>query len=222
MRGIAVVVSGVSLCVAAYACGGASGTQLSTPMDGGSDGTTSLGGDGGPPPGEPGAGDTGPGKNPTPASDGQAPADGDGGPALAADGSAPAATDGGPADGAVADARAPLSCGSGTCSTGQFCCAELDGGGTCMTSEQACTTAAGVPRRCEKTSDCTANDVCCFDFSSFPATTSCHANDCNGGGGARVQACRTQSDCASGTCAVHACNDGGAIQSCAAFGTECP
>jgi hypothetical protein len=223
MRGIAVVVSGVSLCVAAYACGGASGTQLSSPMDGGSDGTTSLGGDdGAPPPGEPGAGDASPGTNPTPASDGQAPAVVDGGPALAADGGSPAATDGGPADGAVADARAPLSCGSGTCSTGQFCCAELDGGAGCQTSEQACLALAGVPRRCEKTADCPANNVCCYEFTSTPATTSCHANDCNGGNGMCVEACQSQGDCTTGTCAAHACIAGGSIQACAAFGTECP
>ncbi len=225
MRGIAVVVTGVSLCVAAYACGGSSGALVSTPTDGGTDGTTTPGGDSGPGPGDLGETGTdlpGPTMDAGAAGDGQAPAN-DGGPAPSTDGGPLTAPDGAALnDAAAPDARAGLSCGTATCSTGQFCCAELDGGAACMNSEQSCTALAGVPRRCEKTADCPANNVCCFEFSSFPATTSCHANDCNGGGGTRVEACRSQDDCTAGTCAVRACIDGGSIQSCASFGTECP
>jgi hypothetical protein len=228
MRGIAVVVTGLSLCVAANACGGSSDAFVSTPADAGADGTMAVGADDG----GPGTGDLGDGDGrTTPTTDAAAPVE-DGGQASAnKDGGAATTTDAGPttrtdaapdADGAAPDAPAGVSCGSATCSTGQFCCAELDGGAACTTSEQACTALAGVPRRCEKTADCPTNNVCCFEFSSFPATTSCHANDCNGGGGTRVQACQTQGDCAAGTCAVHVCVDGGSIQSCAAFGTECP
>jgi hypothetical protein len=224
LRHLSVTVGGMSLCVAAYACGGSSGAFVSTPADAAADGTTAVGSDDGAP--SPGASDSG---TVTPAlatdaafaTDGQAPMNGDGGAATNDGGPAPFEAGGFDAGGPQ-DARAGLSCGSATCSNGQFCCAELDGGAACMTDEQACAAAGGAPRRCEKTSDCPASNVCCFDFSSLPPTTGCHANDCSGGGGTRVEACRSQSDCATGSCALRACSEAGAIQSCAPFGAECP
>ena len=226
MRAIAVVAACFSLCAAAYGCGGASDAFVPSSSDGGIDGTVLGDGSGGAGAGDTGAGDGGA----TPDTDGSAAGDG---PPPAGDDAAAPPTDGGAAspDGApLGDGAAPdgpvagrIACGSTTCPTStQFCCAGLDGGSSCQSSEQACLALGGVQRQCEKAADCPANDVCCYEFSSTPATTSCHANDCGGGNGMRVEACRSQSDCATGTCATHACLAGGPIESCAGFGTECP
>jgi hypothetical protein len=161
--------------------------------------------------------------------DGPAPAPGSDAAAASSDGAAGSLLDGGP----LADASEPdapvgpiagqIACGSATCAAStQFCCALLDGGASCQTSEAACAALGGAQRQCEKAADCPANNVCCYEFSILPASASCHANDCNGGGGTRVEACRSQGDCATGTCSAHECLSGGSIQSCAAFATECP
>jgi hypothetical protein len=232
MRAIAFVAAGLALCASAYACGGASDAFVPTSSDGGVDGTAPGAGtgNGDTGAGDPGTGDAG-GAGVTPDLDGggtgegQAPTSDDATTAPSDGGPGPAA-DGGPiGDSAAPDGPVPdrIACGATTCSTsGQFCCAQLDGGASCQSSEQACMALIGVQRQCEKTADCPANNVCCYEFSSIPATTSCHANDCNGGNGMRVEACRSQSDCTTGTCATRTCVAGGSIQSCAAFGAECP
>jgi hypothetical protein len=232
MRAIAVVATGLALCVSAYACGGSSDAFVPTSSDDGADGTTRGGDNSDTGAGDPGAGDAGSGDSGvTPALDGSAAGEaqapiGDDATAPANDGAAGIGPDGSPlGDGAGADGPVAgrIACGAATCATSaQFCCAQLDGGASCQSSEPACAALAGVQRQCEKTADCPANNVCCYEFSSIPATTSCHANDCNGGNGMRVEACRSQSDCTTGTCATRTCLAGGSIQSCAAFGTECP
>jgi hypothetical protein len=126
---------------------------------------------------------------------------------------------------AGADAASPgeIVCGAALCDAklGQFCCVRSNGNESCETSGNACANAGGVARECDKAADCTGGGVCCYDFSASPPATSCRG-DCNGGGGTRVQACRTQGECTGGTCAVHACIDGGSIETCAAFAPECP
>ena len=116
-----------------------------------------------------------------------------------------------------------LTCGTGTCNVtlGEFCCVQAGGAASCTASSGACDARVGAPRECEKASDCLGGDVCCYDFSSFPASASCRG-DCGGGGGTRVQACRAQAECAAGTCAVHACADAGSIESCEPHTPECP
>jgi hypothetical protein len=228
------VAAGLLSCAGA-ACGGASDAFSSSDRsDSGSDGTASASD------GAPGSGPRDPAGDPgavPSSSDAAFPGDGgvlgDGAAATGGDGAAPQGdggsalpADGGPVDGGAAPdgpVGGRITCGSATCDTStQFCCAALDGGASCQTSEQACLAIPGAPRRCEKTADCPANNVCCYEFSSVPATTSCHANDCNGGDGMRVEACQSQGDCTTGTCASHACVAGGSIQACAAFGAECP
>jgi hypothetical protein len=230
MKAIALAALGLTLCGSAYACGGAS-DALNLPLDGGVDATapgsgsgasSGAAGDTGALPGEPDANGSGSDAGPLTRPDADAgTSDGNAPPADAAlDGSTPdgaaAAGDGGPVAGRIA-------CGATTCATAsQFCCAMLDGGASCQANEGACVALGGVQRQCEKTADCPANNVCCYEFTSIPATTGCHANDCNGGGGMRVEACRSQSDCTTGTCSTHTCVAGGSIQSCAPFATECP
>jgi hypothetical protein len=230
MRAVAIVVAGLLSCAGA-ACGGASDAFSSS--DSGMDATASESDgaprsavpdpgtgdpDAGVPPGSEDAGLSGDAPMIPATGGGDAALQGEGGPSEPADGSA--VDDGAAPDGPVGGR---IACGNTTCDTStQFCCAMLDGGAGCQTSEQACLALAGVPRRCEKTADCPANNVCCYEFTSTPATTSCHANDCNGGNGMRVEACQSQGDCTTGTCAAHACVAGGSIQACAAFGTECP
>jgi hypothetical protein len=212
-------------------CGGASDAFVASSGDGGSDATSEAREDGTPGTGaaDHGTGDPGTIVRRDPGTDasarGPAAAAGDAGQPPPVDGGPGSASDGGLLDaGAAPDGPAAgrIACGGATCDTSaQFCCAGLDGGAACQTSEQACVAVGGAPRRCEKTADCPAGNVCCYDFSSIPATTSCHS-DCNGDNGVRVEACGSQRDCATGTCATHACSSGGAIQACAAFGTECP
>ena len=220
--------------IGAFACGGSDGTFIPAAPDAGPDGTAAPSGDdaasasSGSGSGSAAAGDDAAGTSP--------PIDG-GSPVVgtdAATGAADAAVvDSGLPDGMIAADAAPdapsgpvaghISCGNATCDEAtQFCCAQADGGASCQTTEPACAALGGARRQCEKTDDCASGSVCCFDFSSIPSTSSCRNNDCNGGGGMRVQACRSQSDCASGTCAARSCLVGGSIESCAAFAPECP
>jgi hypothetical protein len=154
--------------------------------------------------------------------------DGSAADAALADATAPTTTSDASADGAVVapplDAGAPdaagqVACGAAFCDikAGQFCCVQPNGAATCESTNAAC----AARRDCEKTSDCSVGNVCCYDFSSFPASASCRG-DCSGGGGTRVQACRATTECATGTCAVHACRDAGSIESCEAHAPECP
>jgi hypothetical protein len=227
------VVVAAGLCLFALAaCGGASDAFVASSGDGGSDATREAREDGAPGTGAADRGTGDPGTRVRPDPDTDASADH---PASAAGGDAgqPPPVNGGPgspSDGGLLDAGAApngpaagrIACGGTTCDTSaQFCCVGLDGGAACRASEQACVAIGGAPRRCEKGADCPADNVCCYDFSSIPATTSCRS-DCNGDNGVRVEACVSQRDCATGTCAIHACSAGGSIQACAAFGTECP
>jgi hypothetical protein len=227
---------GLGMAIGGSACGGSNGTFILAAPDAGPDGTALAPGDdaasvssgatsgsGSPATGDDAASTIPPvdGASPIAATD-------------AAPGSADAAViDGGLPDGMSAADTGPdapsgpvaghISCGNATCDEAtQFCCAQADGGASCQTTEPACAALGGVRRQCEKTDDCASGSVCCFDFSSIPATASCRNNDCNGGGGMRVQACRSQGDCASGTCATRSCLVGGSIESCAAFAPECP
>ena len=138
-------------------------------------------------------------------------------------GDAPPADTGTTSD-AGGDAAGPvpgeLACGMSTCDERtQLCCVQVDAAQACLANGTPCI--GGARRECDKASDCAAGNVCCYDFSTVPASSSCHA-DCGGGGGTRVQACRTASECLGGTCAVHACTAGGSIQACNGFAPECP
>ncbi len=139
----------------------------------------------------------------------------DGSPGTAGDGSVDQSSppgDASPADGALADGAGHIVCGASDCiEATQFCCVQADGGAACQQSGAACP--GGARRSCEKAADCTGGEVCCFDFSTAPASASCRG-DCNGGGGTRVQACATQAECVTGTCATHSCTAGGSIESC--------
>jgi hypothetical protein len=95
--------------------------------------------------------------------------------------------------------------------------AGVDAATTCRAGDPGCNS----QHECDTASDCDDGDICCYDFSSFPASTRCR-NDCSGGGGTRLQACRTQDECSSGTCSVHACVGQPAIESCQPRAPECP
>jgi hypothetical protein len=133
-------------------------------------------------------------------------------------------------DGAAADASTlstdasvppgDLACGASPCNAStEFCCVQPDGSAACVQNGNSC--AGGASRTCARAADCQQQQVCCYDFSSTPASAECRG-DCGGGGGLRVQACETSSECQSGTCAPHACTAGGSIQSCRPISPECP
>lgn len=73
----------------------------------------------------------------------------------------------------------------------------------------------GVKLECDEAADCPATvladggklpQVCCYERANGSIVgSSCHA-DCAGGGGSRTQACRTNAECLTGTCAVRNCS----------------
>jgi hypothetical protein len=129
-------------------------------------------------------------------------------------------------DGGVPSNPGSVSCGpSLNCTAGNFCCADpADGGFSCQNGGGACP--GGGQLQCDETADCNlladaAPQVCCYEVADGVVSSSCHA-DCNGGGGNRFQACKAQSECATGTCAAHTCTDGQHIESCEAKAPACP
>ncbi len=143
------------------------------------------------------------------------------------DGTLEASSDGGGGDSNGDAAPAPgagkIGCGSVPCSIAmmEYCCLQGGDGGpseTCQTTGGACT---GGRIECDEPADCLSMQVCCFEPAQPWVQSSCHV-DCTGGGGTRVQACRTQSDCTTGTCQVRACTGGFSIQSCAPIPNVCP
>jgi hypothetical protein len=133
-------------------------------------------------------------------------------------------------EGGVAADPGKVACGASSCDiTTSFCCAVPDGGSSCQTSGGACSALGGARQECNEAADCPAVDggkqVCCFDLNDGSLlATSCRL-DCNGGGGQRFQACRTTTECLSGTCEVRACNAGAgaaSIESCKPIPDLCP
>lgn len=131
-----------------------------------------------------------------------------------------AATDG-PVDGGVISAPGNVSCGAASCVIPASCCAQPADGGLSCQNGGGC--AGGLQRECDEAADCPGAQVCCYENTANGLTSSCHA-DCGGGGGTRTQACRLASECLSGTCAVHACSDGGtaSVETCAPISGLCP
>jgi hypothetical protein len=145
---------------------------------------------------------------------------GDAGADAATDAATDAASDGA-VDGGVVPNPGSVSCGAASCVVPAFCCAQpADGGLTCQTGGGC---AGGVQRECDEAADCPAAQVCCYENTAGGLTSACHT-DCAGGGGTRTQACRLASECLSGTCAVHACSDGGtaSVETCAPISGLCP
>lgn len=160
----------------------------------------------------------------------------DGSTSTSPDGSADSGTrsDAGGEAGPIPEGGAPadpgkVACGATSCDVGTaFCCALPDGGGSCQTSGGACAALGGAKQECNEAADCPAVDagpqVCCYEVDLGRLTTSCHLN-CNGGGGNRYQACRSTTECLSGSCAVRSCNgDAGTatVESCKPIPGVCP
>jgi hypothetical protein len=147
-------------------------------------------------------------------------------------GDATSDADAGPApipDGGAPSDPQTVKCGTAECTIStQFCCQQPDGGASCQTSGGACSALGGAKQECNEAADCPHTDagqqVCCFDVTEKGLESSCRA-DCNGGGGTRFQACRTTTECKSGSCAVHACNgDAGfsTVETCNPIPGICP
>jgi hypothetical protein len=116
-----------------------------------------------------------------------------------------------------------IACGASTCDPQTaFCCALPNGSTTdlsCQTSGGNCPNGGVI--QCDEAADCPSGNICCWDTSG-PAIASDCRTDCTGGGGTRYQACATESECLSGTCASHACTNGLEVTSCVPVGTLCP
>jgi hypothetical protein len=126
-------------------------------------------------------------------------------------------------DAAIVSSPDAIACGPATCDPqSAFCCATPDGATTdlaCQTSGGNCPSGGVI--HCDEAADCPAGNVCCWDTSGPVVASDCHT-DCTGGGGTRYQACKTNGECLTGTCAAHACANGLDVTSCAPVGTLCP
>jgi hypothetical protein len=92
-----------------------------------------------------------------------------------------------------------------------------EAGASCIPNGAVCPGAVAI-LRCEKAADCNG-DVCCYEPVNGAIVATCQ-QDCKGGN--RVQACKTQAECASGTCTVHQCTFGGSVETCQPIPTTCP
>jgi hypothetical protein len=126
-------------------------------------------------------------------------------------------------DGGAPPDPAKIACGTASCDVAtQFCCQQPDAGESCQTSNGACSALGGARQECNEKADCPVFDagagtapeaqVCCFDVTPNGFEAHCRL-DCNGGGGTRFQACRTQNECQSGTCTVRTCNGDAGVTS---------
>jgi hypothetical protein len=75
---------------------------------------------------------------------------------------------------------------------------------------------AGHTIECEKTSDCSGNQICCLNQTGFAvgADTCQPAPTCPTSQLASGQLCQSDNDCASGSCVVYTCIAGTVIQAC--------
>ena len=201
----------LGLAMSTYACGGADGTPFTAGDDGGLPDATTAG-DALAPPAEDAGADA------AATTDGNARPDANTG---ADAGKDAAAIDGATPDGGTPPGPNKVPCGQIDCTLPATCCLPTDGGfGTCAIGG-ACN---GLQRECDEAADCPQapeKQVCCYEITPAGLSSSCHA-DCAGGGGSRVQACRVLGECLTGTCAVHACLDGGSVETCKPVPNICP
>jgi hypothetical protein len=108
------------------------------------------------------------------------------------------------------------------CNTGQDCCSTPNGdGGFTLACVNGGSCNNGVLRTCDEAADCPTAEVCCYEQQGNNLAAGCHG-DCNGGGGTRFQACSSTTECLSGTCAIHACDAGGSVETCKGIPNICP
>ncbi len=143
-------------------------------------------------------------------------------------------------DGGTADAGLPpngippdpgkVLCGGASCTLPQSCCVTpaIDGGATAACQSGCATTKL----ECDEAKDCppdvlpdggTVPQVCCYERAGNQITgSSCH-RDCTGGGGLRTQACRTNAECLTGSCAVRSCTGTiKSVETCGPIANICP
>lgn len=124
-----------------------------------------------------------------------------------------------------------VACGSASCTVAQSCCVSATAdGGVASTCGGNCN--AGAQLECDEAKDCppavlpdggTAPQVCCYERAGNAIVgASCH-RDCTGGGGTRVQACRTSGECLTGSCAVRTCTGTiKSVETCGPIANVCP
>lgn len=104
-----------------------------------------------------------------------------------------------------------ITCGSAECTVGtQQCCTSFTDAG-CIASGMNC---QGLRAECDEKADCNALEVCCASFSTGGQCM----KDCKGGS---FQTCKTNTECASGTCKVWTCTGNVKIRACEAPFTGC-
>lgn len=119
-----------------------------------------------------------------------------------------------------------LKCGNEICALpSQYCCQSSsfsqDAGGF-VTSLKCATgfSCAGSALRCLSAANCGGGEVCCFGASGGVGMppSSCRQGQCFF---SETQACASQPECKSGTCAAHQCQGGGTVNACAPIPGVC-
>jgi hypothetical protein len=88
------------------------------------------------------------------------------------------------------------------------CCRTFTDAG-CIGSGDNC---QGIKAECDEKADCTGTDICCGN--AFQGTYRCDPS-CKGGGS--FQTCKTNAECASGTCKEYTCPGNTKFRSCTAL-----
>jgi hypothetical protein len=118
--------------------------------------------------------------------------------------------------------------GGAPCTPGKVGCA-VDAGYCSVPTDQCCTvantpdicqtagaTCAGHQIECEEAADCTGNKICCLNATGFAtATLTCQPGPtCPTSMVAAGQICRSDKECASGSCVIYTCINSTVIQAC--------
>jgi hypothetical protein len=93
-----------------------------------------------------------------------------------------------------------VTCGGNECILPESVCCPWLNGGTCA----ARGTAGCEPIECDDTADCPAGQMCCYQFNHGCSLSASCQTTCVGGA-VRVQACKSDSECASGSCTLRRC-----------------
>jgi hypothetical protein len=115
-------------------------------------------------------------------------------------------------DAAVVSNPGQVSCGEAECSLpAEACCATLTTT-TCQAPGASC---EGGVQRCDEAADCESGDVCCLRLDPDKPEATCEAGCIRGS--SRLQICKTDAECAEGTCYVNRCAGGVIYRACTAI-----
>jgi hypothetical protein len=112
-----------------------------------------------------------------------------------------------------------VTCGGATCAVPSHECCAGSTGDTCVTMGGTCS--SGSVQTCDEKSDCTGGNICCLlAISATVSTTTCQPGPTCPSGLASAQVCKTDAECAGGSCSLWNCA-GNAAEACQAPNPIC-